>query len=248
MKQSTNLKNATINKDIDLIRTALNYAVSRDYIANNPAHNIEKLKKERFEEAPLSEEEITALREVLLYTGDFSLIVPCFLCLFQGLRRGEALGLKWEQISFEENVFFINETRTLVGGQIIDKSPKTESSYRYAVMSKWTREALLQAREHQIANGYFGKYVVITSKGERVYPTSLSTRFRKLQMQHGLRPIRLHGLRHTYATQAVSHGASINAVSGALGHSSVATTLNIYVHHTKNASKTVNDILENVFK
>lgn len=247
LKEATSLKNVTINKDLELIRTVYRYAIQQKYVKENPALTVEKLRKERFEENPLTIEEIQALEKALLESGDWTLIVMGYLGVFQGLRRGEILGLKWSNISFKENTFQIRDTRTQAGNKIVEKDTKTPKSNRYCYMIPKVREILLQYMEYQKENGIFGKFVLVTSKGTPYYPTTPSTKFKKFLEKNNLTEQRLHGLRHTFATQSIQHGVSVNAVSGALGHSSVATTLSFYVHQSREASKDVCDIMKDVF-
>lgn len=248
IQKHTRLKNTTINKDLDLIHRALKYAVKRKYIARNPAQNVEKLKEERFEPKPLSIDELNALCAAVEECGDWRLIIPVYLGAYQGLRRGEIVGLKWDAVSFDENVIRIRESITQIGGEIIEKKPKTEASNRDLELFNKVRDMLLQYREYQIENGIYKEYVVVNSNGDHLSPTFLSKKFKEFLIGHDLREIRFHDLRHTFGTRAISGGANVLAVSGAMGHTTLSTTLNIYVHSKAlDGSKEVNRTLEKIF-
>lgn len=248
VQKNTSFKNSTINKDMELIHRVLSYAVSRDYILNNPADSIKKLREESFEPQPLSIEEMNTLCQEVEQSGDWQLIIPVYLGLYQGLRRGEIAGLKWDMISFDDNIIKIKQTITQVGGKVVEKPPKTENSERTLDMFLKVREMLLQYREYQIQNKLFNDYVVINGKGEHISPTHLSNKFNRFISKKGLRKIRFHDLRHTYGTRAISAGVNPLSVSGAMGHSKLSTTLNIYVHSKDlDGSKEVNAGLRKIF-
>jgi len=237
LQKETHLKNATINKDLDLIGEVFAYAERREYIKVNPAYKIQKLKEQKFRSRTLCQEELVEFTEKLLETGDNRLIMAGYLALFQGLRRGEICGLRWEKVSFPQNTIFIRETITQVGGEIIHKPPKTEESVRDLEIHPETKRIL---KEYQIGNrsGF-----VINRDGNFTNPTWLSKRFKKFVDEAGFVGLRFHDLRHTFATLALEKNVPAIDVSGALGHSSVATTLNIYTHpKALEGSKKINKV------
>ena len=248
VQSHTDLKNCTINKDLDLIHRALRYAVYREYITSNPADSVEKLKEERFEPQPLTVEEMNLLRQAVEQSEDWRLIIPVYLGAYQGLRRGEIVGLKWEMVSFEDNIIRIRETITQMGGEIIEKPPKTEESNRDLEIFPSVRDILLRYRDYQIENNLYNEYVVVNQNGEHLNPTFLSKKFKEFIIENGLREIRFHDLRHTFGTRAIGAGVNPLAVSGAMGHSNLSTTLNIYVHSKAlDGSKEVNNGLMEIF-
>lgn len=248
VKQNTTLKNSTLNKDLELIQGALNFAIGREYINQNPALRVAKLKEEKFEIKPLEIDELKTLQTLAINTGDFRLIIPIFLGACQGLRRGEIVGLKWDMISFDNNIISIRNTITQMGGEIIHKPPKTEESNRDLEMLPSVRKILLDCMEWQKQNGIFGEYVVVNSHGLPINPTFLSKKFKEFLIENNLREIRFHDLRHTFATCAIGSGANPLAVAGAMGHSTVSTTLNIYVHtNGVDGSRQVNNLFKTIF-
>ena len=248
VKKNTTLKNSTLHKDLDLIQGVLNFAIGREYINQNPALKVAKLKEERFEIKPLEIEELKTLQTLAIGTGDFRLIVPIFLGACQGLRRGEIVGLRWDAISFDDNIIKIRNTITQMGGEIIHKPPKTEESSRDLEMLPSVRKILLDCMEWQKQNGIFGDYVVVNNNGSPINPTYLSKKFKEFLIENNLREIRFHDLRHTFATCAIGSGVNPLAVAGAMGHSTVSTTLNIYVHtNGVDGSRQVNDFFKNIF-
>lgn len=248
MKRSKRFKNCTINKDLDLIQGVLKFAFEREYIGQNPALRVKKLKEEKFEIEPLSIDELKNMQALAIDTGDYALIVPIFLGGCQGMRRGEIVGLKWDMIAFDKNVIYIRNTITQMGGEIIHKPPKTTRSTRDLDILPSVKKVLIDCMEWQKKHGLYGEYVVVNSRGESINPTVLSKKFNAFLRKNDLREVRFHDLRHTYATCAISQGAPPSAVSGALGHSTLSTTLNIYTHtNGVDGSRQVNDFFKNIF-
>ncbi|MCD7943851.1 MAG: site-specific integrase [Clostridia bacterium] len=189
------------------------------------------------------------LIETLKESGDVTLRAAVCLGAFQGLRRGEAMGLKWRDIDFEKGVIpQIYETYTQVGSKLITKPPKTEKSKRKIVLTKLSIEALKDLEEHQRERGTVGEYIFLTAGGARLNPTDLSNKFHEFLDAHNLRLIRFHDLRHTYATLALESGVPINKVSGALGHSTTGTTFAYYIHSGDDSSERVNEAMKDIWE
>lgn len=238
-------KNTTINKDIDLIHRALNYGAEHGYIKSNPINYRMKLKTEKFTAKILNLEEAEQVFEKVLATEDYRLIVPFCLGAFQGMRRGEIIGLRWENVSFKDNLIHITETITQMGGEIIKKQPKTEKSARNLDITEKVKEILLKNMERQKAEGTYGEYVVVNKDGKPLNPTFLSKKFKDFMNGIGYSGIRFHDLRHSFATITIKAGANPLDVSGALGHSTLSTTLNIYVHaNGLEGSRAINRLLK----
>ena len=224
LQTETQLSNATINKDLFLIGVTLSYAEQMDYIKANPAHSFPKLKEPKRHYDILEKNFLREFTTKLLETKNRRLIVAVYLALFQGLRRGEILGLKWENVSLQKNMLYIRNTITQVGGVKVQKPPKTEESIRDLIIHPETRR-ILEEFPIEERKGY-----VINQNGKSTYPTSISNMFRKFADGAGFEKVRFHDLRHSYCTLALQAGAKIISVSGAAGHSSVATTLKFYTH------------------
>lgn len=248
IRENTTLKNKTINKDYSLIHRALQYAVYREYITSNPAEGVEKLKEEKFEIDPLSLDEMKIFYQRLKESNDWALIVAVYLGVFHGLRRGEITGLKWDMVSFDENLIKIKETITQVDGKVTQKGTKTPKSTRNLEMNPIVGEALLGYRDFQKENHLYKEYVIVNPWGKYYCPTSINRKFNKFIERNNLRKVRFHDLRHTYGTRAIAAGANPVSVSGAMGHEKTSTTLNLYVHSKAlDGSKEVNSVFGKIF-
>ncbi len=153
------------------------------------------------------------------------------LALCCGLRIGEVCALRWEQVDMVRRIILVRGTV----GRIYNcekgttehyaSSPKTRNSVREIPISAPLLDALRKVRRQQEGN----IYVVgtgVTPKEPRTYRETFSRLLRRLKIP----PIVFHGLRHTFATRCIESGCDYKTVSVILGHSNVATTLNLYVH------------------
>ena len=154
-----------------------------------------------------------------------------------GCRRGEALALRWEKVDLDGAKVTIDTALLEVGGQLKLCEPKSARGRRTIALDPET-VAVLRAHHRQQAEERLrcgagwtnGDFVFATEDGRALQPWRISFAFQQLRRHAGLPQIPLHGLRHTYATLALSSGVNPRIVSGRLGHSTVAFTLDVYSH------------------
>ena len=153
-----------------------------------------------------------------------------------GCRRGEALGLAWDDLDLEASTITIRRALVPLGGKVEVSEPKTARGRRRIALDPKTIEALKahaarQADEQSRCESWSESgYIFTTSEGQPLDPHRISKAFEGHLREAALPRIPLHGLRHTYATLALSSGVNPRIVSGRLGHSTVALTLDIYSH------------------
>ena len=173
---------------------------------------------------------------------------------FCGVRRGECLALTWDDVNFTENTLRVNKTLTQGerGKQII-QSPKTKNSRRTIELDPITINYLKHWKAVQKRKYFMLGYNTLQPK-QLIFANnkngykSLNTPAKWLKpiiADHNLKPITIHGFRHSHCSALFSAGASIKEVQLRLGHADVATTLNIYSHVTKNQNKEVAQKLVN---
>ena len=173
---------------------------------------------------------------------------------FCGVRRGECLALTWDDVNFTENTLRVNKTLTQGerGKQII-QSPKTKNSRRTIELDPITINYLKHWKAVQKRKYFMLGYNTLQPK-QLIFANnkngykSLNTPAKWLKSiiaDHNLKPITIHGFRHSHCSALFSAGASIKEVQLRLGHADVATTLNIYSHVTKNQNKEVAQKLVN---
>ena len=163
---------------------------------------------------------------------------------FYGLRRSEAVGLRWDAIDYERKTLTIKHTVTQMnvdGKQtIVDKErTKTKSSYRtlplVAPFEKLLHELKAEQEEHRKVCGSaycteFLDYIYVNEIGERIKPNFITQNFPLTLEKAGLRRIRYHDLRHSCASLLYANGVSLKDIQEWLGHSDISTTSNIYTH------------------
>jgi integrase len=223
------------------IRKALQYAFKIGLIANNAADRIERPKKNQFTGSIYNEKELEQLFELVKGKPiEFGVI----LAAFYGLRRSEAIGLKWNAIDFEQKTITIRHTVTEVSidgkSVIIEKDrTKTKSSHRTLPIVPPFEELLHRMKAEQEQNrrlcgqAYCKKdaeYVYVNDIGELVKPGYITQHFPKMLLKNNMRRIRFHDLRHSCASLLYANGVSLKEIQEWLGHSDIGTTSNIYTH------------------
>ena len=238
------------------IHKALKYAVKIDLIDVNPADKVERPKKDRYVGSFYDADEVNALFDVAKGT---KLELPILFGAFYGLRRSEAIGLKWDAIDFDQNTITIRHTVTscdLDGKRILVASDttKTKSSMRTLPLVPFMRERLLALKEEQQENrrlcgrSYikdYLEYVCVNEIGDLIKPHYVTESFPKLLKANGLRHIRYHDLRHSCASLLLANGVPMKQIQEWLGHSDFSTTANIYAHLDYSSKLTSADAMLN---
>jgi integrase len=154
-----------------------------------------------------------------------------------GLRRGEALALRWPDVDLEARRIAVRQSVVPVNGRLIYAEPKTPRGRRSVALDVTTARALREHRKRQaeerlaVGPAYqAGDLLFCREDGAPLAPGRVSHRFAETSRRVGLPPIRLHDLRHTHATMALAAGVHPKTVSERLGHSSVSLTLDLYSH------------------
>lgn len=223
------------------IHRALKHAVKLDLIPTNPADKVDRPKKDRFIGNFYDAEEVNKLFEVSKGT---KLEFPILFGAFYGLRRSEALGLKWDAIDFENDSITIRHTVTSVtlDGKVqlvAADTTKTKSSLRTLPLVPFVKERLLVLKKEQENNRrlcgrsyhkQFAGYVCINEMGDLIKPHYVTEQFPKMLDANGLRRIRFHDLRHSCASLMLANGVPMKQIQDWLGHSDFSTTANIYAH------------------
>ena len=238
------------------IHKALKYAVKIDLIDVNPADKVERPKKDRYVGSFYDADEVNALFAVAKGT---KLELPILFGAFYGLRRSEAIGLKWDAIDFEQNTLTIRHTVTscdLDGKRILvaADTTKTKSSMRTLPLVPFMRERLLALKEEQKENrrlcgrSYikdYVDYVCVNEIGDLIKPHYVTTAFPDLLKANGMRHIRYHDLRHSCASLLLANGVPMKQIQEWLGHSDFSTTANIYAHLDYSSKLTSADAMLN---
>jgi integrase len=159
------------------------------------------------------------------------------IALHTGMRRGELLGLRWQDVDLDRSVLYVRQAVVQVGRDVRISEPKTASGRRTIALDPQCIAALRGHRarqlERRLALGrtWQDTGLVFTNElGGVIDPMNLYHRFIKLTVKAGLPRIPLHGLRHTHATILMKHGVHPKVASERLGHSDITLTLSTYSH------------------
>jgi len=227
------------------VNGVLSYAAESDEIVVNPLHEI-KLKKQRnaFKVEPLSEAEVDKLLEAAKVFLD-GLYYPQMLCAVRtGLRVGELMALKWKDIDFENRQ--IEVKRSFRKGKITGTK---SDRWRRVDMTPHLTETLKKFQTEQkrlaLRNGRpFSEWVFTGKHDKMLNYLSFRNALGGCLKAAGLRKIRIHDLRHTYATIHLMRGHTVGDVSNQLGHSSITMTYDVYTHWIPNQFKSEVDELD----
>ena len=228
-KQPKGLSAKTVRNINQVISSAMDLAVAQKIILNNPTNACELPKVEHQEMQTIPAEQLQAFLQEAKATGVYEMY---YIELATGLRRGELLGLKWQDIDWKNGIIKVRRQVARVDGKLVEAPLKTKNSYRTVTISRQAIEVLKQqkAKTHD-------QYVFPSPNGGPISPDSVNNMLKRVLERAGIPKVRFHDLRHTFATIALQNGVDIKTVSGMLGHFSAGFTLDTYAHVTTSAQK-----------
>lgn len=251
-KLDSGLSSATVHKLHVVLHKALKRAVRFGLVARNVADDVDAPKVHKEEVQPLSSEEARKLLETA--KGD-SLEALYVVAVQSGLRQGELLALRWEDVNFEARTVQVRRTLTRNGGKLAVGPTKTSKGRRTVRLTQDAVEALQEHLARQLVeidkagdkwqeNGL----IFCTGKGTLINPTNLRKRsLAPLLQQAGLPPMTFHQLRHTAATILLLKNVNPKVVSEMLGHATIAITLDTYSHVLPNMQDSAVAAMEEAF-
>jgi integrase len=173
------------------------------------------------------------------------------LLLGSGLRRGEALALRWDDVDLKDRTVSVSRSLGQLDGVPTMSYPKTENSTRVITVGRSVIETLQahrrrQSQERLAADSWQNDEGLIftTPTGGRLRPDFATRRLKKLVSEAGLPWITVHGLRHTMASIALQNGTDIATVSERLGHADTSITARIYLHGSTESDREAADVLD----
>ena len=169
-----------------------------------------------------------------------------YICLSAGLRIGELCALTWDDLDTDAGVVRISRTLQRIYmkdkgcTEVIIGTPKSKNSVREIPLAKELQRFIKPLKK--VVNGSF---YVLTNSSSPTEPRSYRNHYRRLMQQLDLPLLKFHGLRHSFATRCIESKCDYKTVSVLLGHSSISTTLNLYVHPNLDQKK---KCIERMFK
>jgi integrase len=233
-KAVSKLSPRTVHHQHRVLSQSLKYAVRQGYLGRNPAEMVDAPSPKGKAMRTLTPGEV----ETLLSASKTSFYYPViYTALSTGLRQAELLGLRWRDIDLDMMSLSVSQVLYKRGGVCEFKEPKTSHSRRRVAMTTKLALYLRQyLNDRQWLYQQFGKRLALddlvfaSPEGKPIDPSVLSHAFGKIVSQAGLDGTRFHDLRHTFASLMLLRGAKPKVISEALGHSSVAFTMDVYSH------------------
>ena len=238
------LKGTSAQRHHSLLHLAFKSAVKRRVIATNPVDQADRPKATQYIGKYYNASE---LKELLDKAENDPIYIVIILAAYFGLRRSEALGLKWSAVDFDNKTVSISHKVIKTDDGIVGMDVmKTKSSYRTLPLIPQVEDALLKEKAKQeemqriMRRGYCKKYtdyICVDAIGEIIKPDYVTNHFKILLRDNGLKQIRFHDLRHSCASLLLANGVPMKMIQDWLGHSDMGTTANIYSHIDSESKK-----------
>lgn len=242
----------SIRHNLNLISDIFGYAVKMGIVSDNPCKNVTVPKNQSKEKEIYTPEEVN---HILTLLNDEPLKYRAFfnLAIYSGFRRGELLGLEWKDVDFENNIISVRRTSCYTADRgVYTDTTKTKMSQRTLKFPQEVMDLLKQLRDEQdneaLKQG--DKWIesdrlFTKENGEPQHPNTTYTWLKRFCKNNDIPFHGLHSFRHLFCSLLVNQGVDIVTVSGALGHSNVATTSNIYCHILENSRAKVSEAITN---
>lgn len=237
-----------------VINRIFKYATSIDIIKSNPLDKIIKPKNRplKAKENHYTKQELTEFLKVC--KEDCKQVDYTFfhLLAFSGLRTGEAIGLMWSDVDFENKRLNISRTAVVVNKKQTVQDPKTKRSKRVItlddetlnVLRLWKRQQVKEYFQAGKAYQHDSNYIFTNNRGEWLLTATMKVKLKRFLCKHNeLKKITPHGFRHTHASLLFEAGLTAKIISDRLGHNNVQTTLDMYTHINDNQRVEVVDQL-----
>jgi integrase len=252
-KLDAGMASTTLHHIHAVLRQAIKQAVELGLVLRNVTDSMKAPRRTDREMAPLTEDQAKQLRAVVAGDRFEALYV---LALTTGMREGELLALRWQDVDLEHESLVVRMGLQRDGARYTLAETKTAHSRRRVALTRTAVAALrahwLRQQEERLALG-----PVWNTALDLVFPNTIGgvmsakrfveTHFKKALVLAGLPDVRFHDLRHTAATIMLSHGVNVKVVSEMLGHADIAITLRVYAHVIPHMQQAAVDVMDALF-
>lgn len=239
---------STLSQTRSLMKILFDYAMDNGVIRINPVTRKVKVVGGMDERTAriLTMQEQNKLIECL---DNYSFKNQYLFVLNTGLRCGEMIALTWDDVDFNGRKVSVNKTATVVAqdSHVIVNPPKTKSSIREVPLTQEALRILNEQKRRKIINIKNSMYVFTGNDGEIVSNQNYSRTLAHICRKNGIEPISMHSLRHTFATRCIEAGMKPKTLQTILGHSTLAMTMNKYVHTTDDEKLRELERIEHIF-
>jgi integrase len=222
----TGLSDRTVRAVHACCRAALDKAVKMKLIRVNPADMCRLPPKKGKEKQILSDDE---MRRLMIQAKEDGFYEMFLLDLSTGMRRGELLALKWDDIDLQSGEIRISKQVKIKNGQTVISAPKTKNAVRSIIVPPEITGILKEYKETVNSEWVFPSPIKDDAPRD---PTACRKSLTKILERAGCKHVRFHDLRHTFATNALKYGMDVKTLAATIGHASAETTLDIYSHVT----------------
>lgn len=217
-----------------ILKQALKYAIRQGYLGHNPCDLVDPPSPKGKPMRTLTQSEVT---DLLIAANNNRYYPVIYMAVSTGLRQAELLGLRWRDIDIASRSISVNRVLYKRCGICQFNEPKTAHSRRRVSMTAKLAEFLAEYRlERERLYHEIGKTISLDDlvfaniEGKPMDPGVLTHNFARIAKKAGLQGVRFHDLRHTFASLMFLRGAKPKVISEALGHASVAFTMDVYSH------------------
>jgi integrase len=249
-KLKAGLSGRTVRHINDTLRCALNVAMKWGLVSRNVATLVGPPRIQRKEIRSLTPDEARAFLKAI--KGD-RLEALFSVALSLGLRQGEALGLRWQDIDFDSRTLRVNYALQRIEGKLQMVEPKTERSRRVLPLPETVLSALRAHRSRQLEEKLLlgpqwpkTGLVFSSSIGTPLEPRNVVRKFHSLLKKAELPYFRFHDLRHACASLLLAQGVPARTVMDILGHSQISLTMNTYAHVMPAMKQDAMDLMESI--
>ena len=249
-KACEKLSPRTVAKHHRLLSQAMKWAVRKGYLGRNPCSDADAPTWKGKTMRTLTEGELKHLLDI---AADSQFYPVIYTAVSTGLRQAELLGLRWRDVDLHMVSLSVAQVLFKRRGVCIFKEPKTAHSRRRVALTPKLALFLKEYKaERESIYLHVGNVLNLDSlvfartDGQPLDPSMLSHEFQRIVKRSGLENVRFHDLRHTFASLMLLKGAKPKVISEALGHSSVAFTMDVYSHIMENMQSEAMALLDEV--